>query len=467
MAWIRIPNLSVKYFDKLVLHKIGSKIGKVNKIDRNTESMDRGQYVRFCVEVDLSKLLLSKFKLNGRVWKIQYEGLKLICFKCGHLGHKEDNCAAFQSKADGSLQIMESTSGDGNAAKVPNVPEAQQNRPEIHKKYGDWMLVSRTGRRNTPKGISGGKSITVEGTKGPSNGEKLTEPSIVMAATAKGKGLGPKEKVVTQGEKDREPQGSRFEVLDVEDMDISERAIPEERTPEVIPQLHTPIVQDTINKEAVHNQEGDKEVCGVKSPSMEGFHSMEKILLSRDNDISPNQCMEGKGKISSSKISFFPKDKSCESVGLSQSVRNPKDIPSKVQPVRAPKFKKELSRKTSLHRGVGKENIHVGIHTLKKAVSERVTTQRREVGDGDSQHGANPHYFGIQDSTSGGVLCGAPIGGTVNDCSSSDCQSSAVGDELVYPTGERKSILDDGGRLAVHNGRPNEGLEGDVPCFIE
>ncbi|XP_010666674.1 uncharacterized protein LOC104883810 [Beta vulgaris subsp. vulgaris] len=91
-AWVRIPHLSVEYFDKQILHKIGSKIGNVIKIDRNTASMDRGQYVRFCIEVDLSKPLLSKFKLNKRTWIIQYEGLKMICFKCGHLGHKEDNC---------------------------------------------------------------------------------------------------------------------------------------------------------------------------------------------------------------------------------------------------------------------------------------------------------------------------------------------------------------------------------------
>jgi len=45
-----------------------------------------------CVEVDLTKPLLSKFRLNGRVWGIQYEGLKMICFKCGRQGHKEDAC---------------------------------------------------------------------------------------------------------------------------------------------------------------------------------------------------------------------------------------------------------------------------------------------------------------------------------------------------------------------------------------
>lgn len=96
-AWVRIPNLSVEYFDKMFLHRIGEKIGRVVRIDKNTESMDCGQYVRFCIEVNLSKPLLSKFRLNGRVWRIQYEGLRQICFKCGHLGHKDTECPKFRN----------------------------------------------------------------------------------------------------------------------------------------------------------------------------------------------------------------------------------------------------------------------------------------------------------------------------------------------------------------------------------
>lgn len=78
-TWLRIPHLSVEYFDIQFLIKIGLKIGKVVKIDRNTESKDRGQYVRFCIQVDITKPLLSKFRLNKRVWGIQYEGLRRIC----------------------------------------------------------------------------------------------------------------------------------------------------------------------------------------------------------------------------------------------------------------------------------------------------------------------------------------------------------------------------------------------------
>ena len=64
-AWVRIPKLSVEYFHKqFLLYKIGHKIGRVLKIDSTTENVERGQYTRMCVEVDLTKPLLSKFRLN-------------------------------------------------------------------------------------------------------------------------------------------------------------------------------------------------------------------------------------------------------------------------------------------------------------------------------------------------------------------------------------------------------------------
>lgn len=35
-AWVRVPNLSIEYFDVNFLRKFGSKIGKVLRIDKNT-----------------------------------------------------------------------------------------------------------------------------------------------------------------------------------------------------------------------------------------------------------------------------------------------------------------------------------------------------------------------------------------------------------------------------------------------
>ena len=93
IAWVQIPKISVEYFNKqFLLHKIGQKIGGVIKVDSTTANVERGQYTRMCVEVDVTKPLLSKFRLNGRVWGIQYEVLWMICFKCERQGHKEDAC---------------------------------------------------------------------------------------------------------------------------------------------------------------------------------------------------------------------------------------------------------------------------------------------------------------------------------------------------------------------------------------
>ncbi|CAN1188285.1 hypothetical protein LINPERHAP1_LOCUS17868 [Linum perenne] len=59
--------------------------------------MERGNYARICVRVDLSKKLLSKYKLLHRIRHVEYEGLHVVCFKCGIYGHTIDIC--FSAKA--------------------------------------------------------------------------------------------------------------------------------------------------------------------------------------------------------------------------------------------------------------------------------------------------------------------------------------------------------------------------------
>ncbi|XP_021738160.1 uncharacterized protein LOC110704649 [Chenopodium quinoa] len=153
-AWVRIPQLSVEYFDKKFLYEIGSKIGKVVKIDRNTESRDRGQYIRFCIEVDLTRPLLSRFKMNGRIWRIQYEGLKQICFKCGHLEHKEDACTLFKKTAGGEG----SEKAQGAHPVVGQGDRNDTKRPKEQGKYGTWMLVQRPQRKTATKKVDQGKN---------------------------------------------------------------------------------------------------------------------------------------------------------------------------------------------------------------------------------------------------------------------------------------------------------------------
>lgn len=90
IVWIRIPYLSIEYYDKHFLWKMGDKIGKTLKVDGHTikenrnggemNTTERGRFARISVEVNLEKKLVPRIKIRNRTYLIEYEGLNLICF---------------------------------------------------------------------------------------------------------------------------------------------------------------------------------------------------------------------------------------------------------------------------------------------------------------------------------------------------------------------------------------------------
>lgn len=137
--WIRIPHLAVEYFDKEFLHKVGSLVGKVRRIDDNTALAQRGQFTRLSVELDLTRPLLSKFWFKGRTWKIQYEGLKMICFHCGKIDHAEDRCPELNTvHMETSKDLVEET-------QIGPRPTIEENN------FGSWMMVKKPPRRRPPR----------------------------------------------------------------------------------------------------------------------------------------------------------------------------------------------------------------------------------------------------------------------------------------------------------------------------
>ncbi|MCH93854.1 hypothetical protein A2U01_0014807 [Trifolium medium] len=91
-AWVRISDLHIEYYDAKVLHFIGNRIGKSVKVDKNTLYHERRKYARICVEVELNKPLLAMFELKDRIYKIEYEGLHMLCRTCGKFGHYAEGC---------------------------------------------------------------------------------------------------------------------------------------------------------------------------------------------------------------------------------------------------------------------------------------------------------------------------------------------------------------------------------------
>ncbi|OMO84846.1 reverse transcriptase [Corchorus capsularis] len=59
VAWIRLPQLPLEYYTNMAIRRIASKVGRVIRLDKTTESVVRGGFARVCVELDLSVPLRS------------------------------------------------------------------------------------------------------------------------------------------------------------------------------------------------------------------------------------------------------------------------------------------------------------------------------------------------------------------------------------------------------------------------
>ena len=87
-VWVRFPELPIEFYDMEVLKEIGSVIGPVLRIDSYTATGSRGSYARLCIQIDLVKPLIKSIRIGRLVQQVKYEGISLLCFCCGRLGHR-------------------------------------------------------------------------------------------------------------------------------------------------------------------------------------------------------------------------------------------------------------------------------------------------------------------------------------------------------------------------------------------
>ncbi|CAI0453446.1 unnamed protein product [Linum tenue] len=173
IVWVQLPAFPVHFYHREVLFSLGNMIGRTIKLDYHTLHQQRARFARIAVEIDLSKPLVTRIRLDGQWQYLEYENLPVVCFECGKIGHTESSCPNLMAPSP-PLALVEFGSRPDSA------PATQ---PEEKVGYGPWLQVtrrSRRGNRNTEKGNSGfgngengnqgkgekGKSINKEGLVG-------------------------------------------------------------------------------------------------------------------------------------------------------------------------------------------------------------------------------------------------------------------------------------------------------------
>lgn len=158
-------------------------MGKVVKLDFNTDSKTRGRFARMAVFVDLDKPLVSQVLVNGELQRVEYEALPTICFSCDKYGHLKKLCASPATgkgnetgKISGFSEVTESTTGGEGLA------------------FGPWMVVEqkfKRGLRNLQNQREGDTEKEILGSifsalKGLENQELRTDDRVEMISVVKG-----------------------------------------------------------------------------------------------------------------------------------------------------------------------------------------------------------------------------------------------------------------------------------------
>ena len=151
-VWICFPELPFEYYEINVLKEIGKVIGPVLRIDANTASKTRGRYARICIQVDINKPLVRRILLEGVIQEFQNEGINYLCFSCGRIGHRLENCSyTVQATIPMHRPEEESAKGEGSDSGTSGSDSQKEgNRGgNVTEDFGPWMLVRR--KRVGPK----------------------------------------------------------------------------------------------------------------------------------------------------------------------------------------------------------------------------------------------------------------------------------------------------------------------------
>lgn len=193
-VWIRLPELPVEYFRDDIMKLILENVGKPLKLDRTTMAKEKGRFARAAVEIDLDQPLVSEIWVRNEMQIVEYESLHVVCFECGVVGHREQDCPYKKSKAPEPAHF------DINVEPVAESDRPQQTATEScavetpieKRRYGSWMLVP-----NKPKQPVRKKQPQQNNKQAPSKSSNNNKYKVLASD--------PEEEVNALNSKDAEP----------------------------------------------------------------------------------------------------------------------------------------------------------------------------------------------------------------------------------------------------------------------
>ena len=162
-VWIRLNGLPIEYYNSEALLQIGKSIGNVLRVDTHTANEARGRFARLCVQIDVDKPLVTAVLIGRFEQPVCYEGIQKLCFSCGRMGHRKENCqyTVRPNSPAKEGRLVNDRDGEGQSCDmhVPHGPaEGMENNGLVHgnvagasqdSTYGPWTVVAR--RKNVPK----------------------------------------------------------------------------------------------------------------------------------------------------------------------------------------------------------------------------------------------------------------------------------------------------------------------------
>lgn len=145
LVWVRFPGILPELLDEEILTSMGDKLGRTVKIDPMSLTGLRCRFAWLCVEVNLDEPLLPSLTVLDLPQKVEYEGLHMICFKCGMFGHCSDACPSLMHPPPAGVDPVTPTPPPPARPEPPPVSAAA---PFL---YGPWMLVPQRQPRKPPQ----------------------------------------------------------------------------------------------------------------------------------------------------------------------------------------------------------------------------------------------------------------------------------------------------------------------------